>query len=348
MRTCGRQARLWTRKAGQTTWGARVILVVGATGQVGSLVVRRLRADGAAVRALVRDPATAADLAATGAELTVADLGRPETLDAALEGVTAVVATANAVAPIRKGDSAATVDAGYAELIRRAQKAGVRRFVLASVPETPLDPLVPVAATKRRVEELLRRSGLSWLSLRMPPFSEVWLALVGSELPLRGEERTTLGRAYPTLRRFRRITGRTIERHGLMLVPGPASARQAFISVHDVARALAAAVRPETGEGPVDLGGPEALSWTDVAGIYERVLGRRVRVVSQPGVLYAVLQRVFTPVAPSLAGVMGLSRLIATTDSDWDTADAARRLGLGRLRTVEEILREKAGLPPIR
>lgn len=324
-----------------------MILVVGATGQVGSLVVRRLRADGAPVRALVRDPATAGDLAATGAELVVADLAHPETLDAALRGVDAVVATANAIAPIRKGDSAQVLDAGYAELVRRAAEAGVRRFVLASVPETPLDDRVPLAAAKRRTELLLRDSGLSWLSLRMPPFSEVWLALVGSELPLRGEERATLGRAYPTMQRFRRLTGRTVERRGVMVVPGPATARQAFLSVHDAAAGLAAATRPGTGEGPVDLGGPEVLTWTDVAGIYERVLGRRVRVLSQPAGVFAVLQRLFTPVAPGLAGVMGLNRLIATSESAWDTTDTARRLGLDTRRTVEQILREKAALPPI-
>jgi uncharacterized protein YbjT (DUF2867 family) len=336
------------KAAGREAPGGRVILVVGATGQVGSLVVRRLRADGAPVRAMVRNPATAADLAATGAELVVADLARPETLDAALDGVDAVVATANAVAPIHRSDSAAVVDAGYAELIRRAERAGVRRFVLASVPETRLDERVPVAATKRRAEQLLRESGMSWLSLRMPPFTEVWLALVGSELPLRGEERNTLGRAYPTLRRFRRVTGRTVERRGLMVVPGRASARQAFLSVHDAATGLAAAVHPGTGEGPVDLGGPEVLTWADVARIYERVLGRRIRIVSQPAGAFAVLQRLFMPVAPSLAGVMGLDRLIATSETDWDTSDTAAALGLDRRRTVAEILREKAALPPIR
>jgi uncharacterized protein YbjT (DUF2867 family) len=325
-----------------------VILVVGATGQLGSRVVHVLRAQGEDVRAMVRDPAAATDLAATGAELAVADLARPETLDAALDGVDAVIATANAVAPIHRADSAAVVDAGYVELITRAERSGVRRFVFVSVPETPLDERVPVAATKRRTERLLGKSGLSWLSLRMPPFTEVWLALVGSELPLRGEERNTLGRAYPTLRRFRRVTGRTVERHGVMVVPGPASARQAFLSVHDAATALAAAVRPGTGEGPVDLGGPEVLTWTDVAAVYQRVLGRRVRVVSQPAGVFGVLQRLFGHVAPSLAGVMGLNRLIATSETDWDTTDTARRLGLDRRRTVEEILREKAALPPIR
>ncbi|HEV7186518.1 MAG TPA: NAD(P)H-binding protein [Blastococcus sp.] len=323
-------------------------LVVGATGQLGSLVVRRLRADGQQVRAMVRDPASAGDLAATGAELAVADLGRPGTLDGALEGVDAVVATANAIAPIRRSDSAALVDVGYAELVRRAERAGVRRFVLASVPETPLDQKVPVARSKRRTEQLLGASALSWLSLRMPPFSEVWLALVGSEIPLRGEERTTLTRAYPTLRRFRRVTGRTVERRGVMVVPGPPSARQAFLSVHDAATGLAGAVGEDSGAGPVDLGGPESLSWTEVAEIYARVLGRRVRVVSQPAGAFAVGQRVLAPVAPALGGVMGLNRLMATSETDWNTADTAARLGLHRLRTVEEILREKAALPPIR
>ena len=325
-----------------------MILVVGATGQVGSLVVRRLRANGEPVRAMVRDPSSAADLAATGAELAIGDLGIPGTLDAVLDGVTAIVATANSVAPIRSGDSAAAIETGYAELIRRAERAGVSRFVLASVPETPLDDGVPVARSKRRTEQLLAASGLSWLSLRMPPFSEVWLALVGSELPLRGEDRATLTRAYPTLRRFRRVTGRTVERHGVMVVPGPASARQAFLSVHDAAAGLVAAVRPDTGTGPVDLGGPEVLTWTDVAAIYGRVLGRRVRVVSQPAGAFGVLQRVFAPVAPSLAGVMGLNRLIATSETDWDTTSTAQALGLGPLRTVEQILREKAALRPIR
>jgi uncharacterized protein YbjT (DUF2867 family) len=335
-------------KARRTTWGTIVILVVGATGQVGSLVVRLLRAEGLPVRAMVRDPASAADLVATGAELAVADLRQPETLDAALAGVTAVVATANAVAPIRPGDTAAAVDAGYGELVRRAARSGVSRFVLSSVPETDLDERVPVAATKRRTERLLAESGMSWLSLRMPPFTEIWLALVGSELPLRGEERATLDRAYPTLRRFRRITGHTVDRHGIMVVPGPASARHAFLSVHDAARALAAAVRADTGSGAVALGGPESLSWTDVAAIYGRVLGRRVRVVSQPAAAFAVLQRVFTLVAPSLAGVMGLNRLIATSQTDWDATETARRFGLIRLRSVEEILRQKAALPAIR
>jgi uncharacterized protein YbjT (DUF2867 family) len=324
-----------------------MILVVGATGQLGSLVVRTLREQGQRVRAMVRDRSTAEDLAATGAALVRADLTAPGTLDAALDGVTAVVATANLAAPIRPTDRSDALDAGYAELVARAERSGVTRLVLASVPETPVDDDVPVARSKRRTERLLAASALSWVSVRMPPFMEVWLALVGSEIPLRGEQRATLARAYPTLRRFRRLAGSTVEDRGLMIVPGPATARQAFLSVHDAARVLAAVAVTDTVSGPVEVGGPESLSWTDVAEIYGRVLGRRVRVVSQPATLFAVLQRLFAPVAPSLSATMGLNRLMAVSETDWDTAAVTDQLGVRDLRTVEQVLREKAALQPV-
>jgi uncharacterized protein YbjT (DUF2867 family) len=319
-----------------------MILVVGATGQLGSLVVRALREQGQPVRAMVRDPSTADDLAESGASLARGDLTEPATLDAALDGVTAVVATANLAAPTRRTDRNDALDAGYAELIARAERAGVSRFVLASVPATPIDDEVPVARSKRRIERLLAAGTMSWVSVQMPPFIEVWLALVGSEIPLRGEQRATLARAYPTLRRFRRLTGSTIEDHGVMVVPGPATARQAFLSVHDAARVLAAAAMADTVSGAVAVGGPESLSWADVAQIYGRLLGRRVRVVSQPAAMFALLQRLLAPTAPSLAGIMALDRLIAVSETDWDTAAVTDRLGVHDLRTVEQVLREKA------
>jgi uncharacterized protein YbjT (DUF2867 family) len=322
-----------------------MILVVGATGQLGSLVVRRLREDGRPVRAMVRAPDPGQDLAATGAELVVADLRRTETLDAALAGVQAVVATANVVAPTHPGDTSAALDAGYRALVARARDHGVRRFVLASVPATPLDDAVAIPRGKREVERLLAESGMSFLSLRMPPFTELWLAIVGSSLTVRGEHRPTLARSYAFLRAFRRLTGGTIDRHGVMLVPGPASARNAFLSVHDAARLMAAAAQDDAVSGCVDVGGPEILSWHDVATIYGDVLGRRVRAVGTPAALFAGAQRLLAPVAPSASDILGLERLMAATETAWDTHQVADRLGVTHLRTVRDVLQEKAALP---
>lgn len=64
-----------------------MILVTGATGRTGPEVVKILAAMGVRVRAAVRDRAKAADMAESGAEIAVADLGKPETLAPLLDGV---------------------------------------------------------------------------------------------------------------------------------------------------------------------------------------------------------------------------------------------------------------------
>ena len=81
-----------------------MILVVGATGQLGRLVVRRLRAQDRPVRALIRSDAAAEALSDTGADLVRGDLRDPASLAAAVAGVDAIVATANSLAPSRSGD----------------------------------------------------------------------------------------------------------------------------------------------------------------------------------------------------------------------------------------------------
>lgn len=68
------------------------VLVVGATGSIGRLVVEESLRQGYVTRALVRKPGKARQLSAA-AEVAVGDLTRPETLTAALDGIGAVVLT---------------------------------------------------------------------------------------------------------------------------------------------------------------------------------------------------------------------------------------------------------------
>jgi len=63
------------------------ILVTGATGNNGNAMIQNLLAIGADIRALVHNESKAQDLRATGVEVVVGDYLRPETLDAAFEGV---------------------------------------------------------------------------------------------------------------------------------------------------------------------------------------------------------------------------------------------------------------------
>ncbi|HBG50518.1 MAG TPA: nucleoside-diphosphate sugar epimerase, partial [Gammaproteobacteria bacterium] len=67
-----------------------MILVVGATGNIGNEVVRLLRAKGVATRVLVRDKAKATSMFGEDVEVVEGDLRDPASLPVALEGVNKV------------------------------------------------------------------------------------------------------------------------------------------------------------------------------------------------------------------------------------------------------------------
>ncbi|MEU5876093.1 NAD(P)H-binding protein [Spirillospora sp. NPDC047279] len=133
-----------------------MILVSGATGNVGRELVRRLAAAGRPVRALLRDPGRAAALPA-GAEPVIGDLNDPASVAAALKGVTGVF-----------------LMSGYADmpgLLAEMDRAGTGRVVLLS------GGAVLAADTKNAVsrymiesERAVRESGVPWTFLRPSGF----------------------------------------------------------------------------------------------------------------------------------------------------------------------------------
>jgi hypothetical protein len=255
----------------------------------------------------------------------------------------AVIPTANAVVP-RHGGDPNQFHSGVRRLVEGLAERGVRRIVLPSVPVTGLDSSVPLASERRRLEEFILRAVPDSAILRFPPFMEVWLALVGSSIALRGEPNATIGRPSPFLRSFRSATGTLVERRGVMLVPGPAAHRHTFISVADAARACAEAVsRPELAGAVREVGGPEVLSWRDVAEIFSRLLGRRVRVVSTPGSVYADAAFLLGPVATVPSRTMALNRFIASSETAWPAGGGL--VEKSDMTTVEQFLKEKLALP---
>ena len=95
-----------------------MILVCGATGDLGGRIVRLLLGNGQQVRASVRPATDAAALQDAGVEVARGDLREPGTLGPAVAGVDTVVTTANA-------NRAAVDVAGNQNLISAAQAAGV-------------------------------------------------------------------------------------------------------------------------------------------------------------------------------------------------------------------------------
>lgn len=322
------------------------VLVVGANGQLGSACCRELVAQGHEVRGSVRDLERAAGLGLDGVGLVVADLARDRNLDPMLAGVEAIVLSANSAAP-RAGDDPRAFDDGEARLVAAAGRLGVRRIILPSIPVSDVDGKVPLVAERRRLEELALAAAPESVILRFPPFMDTWLAFVGSSLPSRGVPNATVDRPSPFLRRFRGATASTVEKRGRMLVPGPTTYRQAFISVADAAAACAVAVsRPDLAGKAVDVGGPEALSWVDVAGIYSRVLGRPVRAVSTPTAVFAAMAAFLRPFASVPSRTMALNRLVGAAETEWEAGGGL--LDPASMTTVEQFLTSKAALPDTR
>ncbi|MEV0573299.1 NAD(P)H-binding protein [Streptomyces sp. NPDC050392] len=140
-----------------------MILVTGATGNIGSALVRELRTLGAGpLRALTRDTARAAF--PEGVEAVEGDLADANSLKAALEGVRSLFLVSRVGA-----------DAG---IIEAARRAGVEHVVLVSSITVQTHPHLGPAGENLAVEQLLQDSGMAWTILRPTQFASnaLWWA----------------------------------------------------------------------------------------------------------------------------------------------------------------------------
>ncbi|TJZ44502.1 NAD-dependent epimerase/dehydratase family protein [Streptomyces piniterrae] len=150
-----------------------MILVTGATGNIGSALLRELRASGAApVRALTRDAAQASFPA--GVAAVEGDLSRMASVKPALEGVRSLF-----LVPGMGSD---------ADFLTAARQAGVEHVVLVSSITVRSHPHLGPAGENRAVEKLLKDSGMRWTILRPTQFASNalwWAASIRAREPVR-------------------------------------------------------------------------------------------------------------------------------------------------------------------
>jgi uncharacterized protein YbjT (DUF2867 family) len=153
--------------------GPRTVLVAGATGKTGRIVVTRLVDEGYVVRALVRDTAKAEGIVRSdGVTLFQGDIKDPAGLAEPLAGVDAVISAVGASSG--KGpDRPEMIDfEGVRNLVDAARSAGVQQFVLVSSrsvtqPDHPLNKMFgDVLRWKLQGENALRASGIPYTIIR--------------------------------------------------------------------------------------------------------------------------------------------------------------------------------------
>ncbi|RAJ46839.1 NAD(P)H dehydrogenase (quinone) [Kitasatospora sp. SolWspMP-SS2h] len=151
------------------------IVVTGATGQLGRLVIDALlaRVPAAEVAAAVRDEGRAADLAARGVELRIADYDRPETVAAAIRPGDTVLLVSGSEVGRRVAQHTAVIEA--------AKAAGAARLVYTGVLGGP-DADFRLADEHKATEQLILDSGLPYTFLRNGWYTENYTALIPVQL----------------------------------------------------------------------------------------------------------------------------------------------------------------------
>ena len=219
------------------------VLVTGATGNIGSMLIPRLasRPD-IAVRALVRSLEKAAPLAAAGAELVPGCFEESEAVRRAMQKIDTLVLITPA------GPSA--VDQASAA-VAAARETGVRKIVRVSVFNAAYGGPSDVTRQHGRTDREIRASGLTYTILR-PPFFMQNLCF---------------------------LAARSIVKEG-RIYSGTGDGRLSMIDLRDVVDCAEESVMSESSDNKTfTLTGPESISFHEIADRLSRMMGRAIRYV---------------------------------------------------------------------
>ena len=221
----------------------KTILITGATGIVGTELVKQLVEKNQKVRVLVRDTAKAKMKFGTTVEIVEGDLSKPETLDAAFAGVDKAFILSVGDIPMLEGNA-----------YKAAKKSGVNHIVKLSGGTIEADYMAetPFVKMHKESERQLRALGISWTILRPGPFNSNLLNAWG-----------------------------IIPRGGLFLPSG--NGKDAHIDPLDISAVAAKVLTTSGHEGKIyELTGPELLSYGEVVEKVAAVTGKPLKFVDVP------------------------------------------------------------------
>ena len=267
-----------------------MIVVAGGTGTLGTRLVPVLAGQGLPVRVLTRDPARARDLAEQGVKLARGDVRDPGSVAKALDGATTVVSAVHGFAG-PGGVSPATVDrAGNACLISAAARCGADFVLVSVVGASPGHP-IGLFRAKHAAEQELRASGVPWTIVRATAFMETWAT----------------------------IMDRMLQSSAKIVVFGRANNPVNFVSAGDVAALLSEAVTNSDLRGQVlELGGPDNLTFTQFAAIFQEVAGSNATVRRVPRQVLRAIGLLTAGIKPALARQVRAALVMDTLDMTFD------------------------------
>lgn len=273
-----------------------MIIVTGATGQLGHAIVERLvdRVPADRVGASVRDPGKAAALEALGVRVRRGDFDDPQSLRHAFEGA-AQVLMVSSNARASGGDPLAQ----HRAAIEAAQAVGAGRIVYTSHMAASASSAFPPMLDHAASEQMLGQSGLAWTALRHGFYAASGITLMGDALE----------------------TG---------VLAAPADSKVAWTAHADLAEAAAIILADEGRyDGPTPpLTGAQALDMGDLAGIASELLGKPV--IRQTLTDEELRAKMAARGVPDRAVGIALGLYIASRSGEFSNVDSTLERLLGR------------------
>jgi uncharacterized protein YbjT (DUF2867 family) len=283
-----------------------VLLLTGATGLVGSALLRRLTAAGEPVRCLVRDPRRLGP-ERVRVQIALGDLSDPPSFRNALRGVDTVVHLAASIRDQPHGSIEELNGIATWRMVEAAERAGVERFVFFSA----------LCASAHNRTRFLRAKALAEEAVRDSALAHTVFA--PSIIYAPGDPFLTL------LARLALLP--------VMPISGAGRARYQPIWSHDVADCVMAALE----NGPThpraqeryELAGPEVLSHQAIVELALRAQHRHRRLVHVPTPIVSRALRVLEALMKSKApATWDEAELMEVSLISERGADDARRLGV--------------------
>jgi NADH dehydrogenase len=185
---------------------------------------------------------------------------------------------------------------GNAHLISAAAHNGAAFMLISAIGTAPDHPWELMRA-KHAAEENLRRSGVPYAIIRPSAFTETWGTMMLSSL----------------------------QTSGRIQVFGRGDNPSNFVSVIDVAALVESVVTGERlGSREIDFGGPDTLTFNQLAAIVQEVAGRRGTVRHIPRPVLRAMSHVARPLNPQLARQSGGAVVVDTIDMSFDPGPVRR------------------------
>jgi uncharacterized protein YbjT (DUF2867 family) len=270
------------------------VLVAGATGYLGGFVARELKSRGYFVRALVRSPEKVKSLRSIADEIFIGEVTDLQSLNSLCDGIEILFSS---IGITRQKDGLTFRDVDYQgnkNLLDLAVEAGVARFIYTSVFNgLKLRHLEIIAAHEDFVDDL-KRSGINYCVLRPTGF----FSDMGEFLSMAGK-----GRIY--------LIG---------------NGRNRVNPIHgaDLAEICVDAI--ENNQNEINAGGPEIITYREIAELAFQVIGTTPRITCVPHRLLKIVIPVLKVFSRHQADLLAFFTTAATSDA---VAPARGRRKLG-------------------